>query len=285
MGELDKAKPLTETAKNPYTSYLFYGPGGSGKSMTAMNHPGKSKVYLDFDQKLVELIPLLQKDQVESVKLHWTHGELLQGSGEIEEVIIDRERKNPQAGNLLKTQPMGYRKSLDVLNELLRLAKKCRDSGQPFPYDCVIGDSLSRLADHLYYSILFRHNVTIITETLYDVFARAMKEWLMGFISLPCDKILIAHSKRNEKRHKQTGAIIQDTTTPLLLGQTKDQLITYFTEAYLFLGRGEGGNIYNIQTAKDREADARTARKLEFEEPLKMGPDGRIDVSRIFSKR
>ena len=284
MGELDKARPLSETAADPFVSYLFYGPGGSGKTTLAMNHPGKAKVYLDIDERLHELRPSLTKEQVDSVKLHWMSHELLRGSGDIQEVWVDRTRKNPALGDILTEKPRGYDRIREVTNELIRLADKCKKENKPFPYDCVIADPLTRIADHLTYLILYRHNVSVITESLYDVFARNMKEWIMGFLSLPCDRIIIAHSRHIEKRHKETGAIIQSITKPLLVGQTAEQLVSFFTEAYFFLGREAGNNVYKVQTGKDRETDARTARGLEFEEPLKKLPNGQLDVSRIFRK-
>jgi hypothetical protein len=276
---------LIETAHDPYISYLFYGGGGSGKTTTAMNHPGKAKAYLDMDARLHEIVGNLTKQQIESVKLHWTNKELLQGTGDISEVYIDRTRANVAAGSQITVEPKGYMRLLDATNELLRLAKACKKEGKPFPYDLVVADSMTRICDHLSYRVMYRHSATIITDTLYDVVKRNLKEWLMGFLSLPCDRIIIAHTKHVEKRDKNTNALLMSFTKPLVTGSMAEEMVTFFTEAYYFKGRKQGTAIYQIQTSKDSETDARTARKLAMDEDLKLLPTGQVDVSRIFNAR
>ncbi len=44
-------------------SYLFYGPGGSGKTTLAAKHPGKRKLWLDMDDRLGELDNLTDDDR------------------------------------------------------------------------------------------------------------------------------------------------------------------------------------------------------------------------------
>lgn len=270
MGELTNAQPLAEI-RGP-KSYLFYGPGGSGKTYLATKHPGKKKLFLDIDQRLHELLALMTPEEVSRIEV-WTPGVTL-GSPNIQIVEADPRRKDIYQGTKIASEPQGYKKTVAVLNELLDLAYKSKKGEAEWPYDCVVLDSLTRLVDHLIYLVLYKAGAVQMTQTLFGVEGRNLKELITGFLQLPCDRILIAHDIHIEKRDEDTGALIYERIRPHVFGSDalRNELNTLFSETYYFLGRQRDGK-YLIQTATDRLAPARTAKKLDFEQivdPVKI---------------
>lgn len=270
MSELASAQPLTDV-RGP-KSYLFYGPGGSGKTQLATQHPGKKKFFIDVDERLHELV---LSAQVKASITRWVPAVPL-GATQVQIVEVDPTRRDVYKGTQIKERPQGYDKTVAVINELLFLHYQCKKTGEAFPFDCVILDSLTRLVDHLIYLVMYQHRVTNMTQTLFGVEGRNLKEAIMGFLQLPCDRILIAHSAHIEKRDDQSGALIYERIRPHVFGSDalRNELNTYFSEVYYFLGRQRNGK-YIIQTATDRLAPARTAKGLEFEQE--------IDANKIFA--
>jgi len=263
MSELERATTLGVITGS--RSFLFYGPGGSGKTSLAVKHPGKKKIYADIDERLHEL--QLTKEERDAITV-WRPDVTL-GNPQIQIVSIDPTRKNVYAGTQITEEPKGYKRTVTFLNELITLSYECRKKNDPFPFDCAIIDSLTRLVDHCIYAVMYQHKATNMTQTLYGVEGRNLKELIFGFLLLPCDKILIAHSVHNEKRDEESGAIIWERIRPNVQGSNalREELQTYFSEVYHFLGRKPNGK-YLIQTATDRLAPARTTRALTFEQEI-----------------
>jgi hypothetical protein len=261
VGELERAKPLATHVGS--RSFLFYGPGGSGKSTLAINHPGKKKLYIDVDERLHELvIPPAIRDTIQI----WTPGVTL-GNPEVQIIEVDKTRSNVSAGTLITKKPEGFEKYVALINELLRLHYAAAKGGPPFPFDCVITDSLTKLVDHLIYLIMHKHGVSQMTETLFAVEGRQLKEAIQGFLLLPCDRIMIAHSSHIEKRDKGTGALISERIRPHVYGSNmvREELNTWFSEVYRFIGFDQGKKSYVIQTKTGRISPARSARLNDFE--------------------
>lgn len=254
MSELETSKPLVISAASK--SYLLYGAGGSGKTTFALQHPGHGYV-LDMDQKLAEMenLPL----DVQKRITVWTPNVPL-GGKEIQ-IPYSPDAKNVSAGEQIKEEPLGFRKLVNVTNELLALARK----PGPFPYDFVVLDSLSRADDHLIYQIMWRHKVTFMTERLWGLVGRALSEYINGFLQLPCVRIIIAHDKFIQD--EESGRI---SIKPLVVGSKvmTDNLPTFFSEVYYFKGRQSDG-AYKIQTGKDYTLSARTTKGLAFEEVIR----------------
>lgn len=263
MPGLSDAKPLVQAAQETTKSYLFYGPPGTWKTTLAAKHPGKHKLWLDIDDKIKEM-EHLTADERERIDV-WTTGEALVPD-EVTITNIDRTRKDVSMGSKILRKPMGYQKTADTLNELLKLAKK-----NEFPYDCVVLDSLTRLMNHLEYLILFQHNVTILNETLYGVAKRNIQDLLFGFLRLPCDRIVITHDRDRTKRDRE-GNVLERTIRPNVTGSMAEEIMGYFSEGYYFLGSNDQGKTWKIQTGGDSLKPARTTKALSYEHTINTNP-------------
>jgi hypothetical protein len=249
--ELDNITEFPVTDTGTPKSYLFYGPPGVGKSYLMCLHPGRGLV-LDADQKLLELGILREADR-ERIKV-WIPHEML-GNPEGIEIPWNPDPKNPHKGTIPAQEPQGYKRIVQVTNELLRAAK----TGN-FPYDWVGHDSLSRTADHWQRLLMYTHKVSFMTERLWGIYLAGLQEYLNGFLQLPCTRIVIAHEKRNVDEDTKIEAI-----RPSVAGQLGNNLAQYFSEAYYLKGRQSDGS-YKLQTVSDYRLVARTSKGLAPEE-------------------
>lgn len=260
MGELDKAQSLTTAASTGNKSYLFYGPPGTYKTTLAVKHPGKNKIYLDIDNKLHEM-EFLTAEERAAITV-WTPNESLI-PGQVMVSNVDRERKNVTIGAKIQKKPLGYQKTVDIINELLKMAYEGK-----FPYDCAVLDSVTHLENHLEYLVLFQHDVTQLNQTLYGVVRRNNIDLLTGFLRLPCDRIVITHDRHRTKRDKQ-GDIIEETIRPNVLGALTEEMMSYFSEGYYFLGSNDQGKTWRVQTGGDALKPARTTKThLKYEQVI-----------------
>lgn len=245
------------SAKLGPKTYLFYGPPGAGKTTAAAMHPGKRKLWLDMDDKIGELENLTQ-DQKSRIEV-WRCDEPL-GGDSITYQAVDPTRKNVYVHFDPKTkEPLGYRKLVAIVNELLAL----KHSGD-FPFDAVVLDSLTRVSDHLVALTMWTHKVSQMTETLWGTVSNNLNMFLQGYLHLPCDRIVIGHDKHQVKRDRD-GNILEETTRPMVVGQMANNLPQHFSEVYYFMGRSRDGQ-YKIQTVTDRVLPARTSKKLAPED-------------------
>ena len=254
MSELENVRHVSETSAVG-RSYLFYGPPGSGKTTLAAHHPAKRKLWLDMDQKLHEMGTLPNRGAI-SV---WAPQEPL-GNPERIEIPWSPDPKNVQAGQIPTKKPLGYEKAVVVTNELLKSAK----AGQ-LDYDCVVLDTLTSIGDHWTRLLMYTHRVSFMTERLWGIYLAGMMEYLNGFLTLPCDRIVIAHEKRRTDEDTK-----QDVIRPSVAGQMGDNLVRFFTEAYWLSGRERSGK-YKLQTVTANGAAARTSIGLDPE--VIAGPD------------
>ena len=239
--ELASVQPVANATAEP--SYLYYGPPGAGKTVFAAKAPGR-KLWLDMDQKLGEIAQLPDRDLI-SV---WSpHSPL--GNPEGIEIPFSPDPKNVNVGQIPKKKPQGYEKLVNVTNELL-LTKQ-------LPYDVIVLDSLTAAAEHWQSLLMYTHKVSFMTERLWGIYLAGLKEYIDGFLQLPCKRIVICHDK---------SVVDEDTKferiRPSIAGQLGNNLTRYFTEAYYFLGRDRSG-AYKIQTVTDSRIAARTSRGLE----------------------
>jgi DNA polymerase III delta prime subunit len=225
-------------------SYLFYGPPGSGKTTLATLHPGKRKIWLDMDQKVGEMNFEVQMDV-------WQPDEPL-GNPERIEIPWSPEPKDVHKGQISGKKPLGYEKLVQVTNELLRIKDK-------FPYDLAVLDTITSVGDHWTRLLMHTHRVSYMTERLWGIYLAGMQEYINGFLQLPCDRIVIAHEKRNVDEDTKQEAI-----RPSVAGQLGNNISRYFTEAYYFKGRERSG-IYKLQTVTDNRIAARTSSGLPAE--------------------
>jgi hypothetical protein len=160
--------------------------------------------------------------------------------------------KDPHKGTVPSKKPLGYEKLVTVTNELLN--KRAQ-----FPYDVVVLDTITSVGDHWTSLLMYTHKVSYMTERLWGIYLAGMQEYINGFLQLPCDRIVIAHEKRNVDEDTKQEAI-----RPSVAGQLGNNLNRYFTEAYYFKGRERSG-IYKLQTVTDHRISARTSSGLPAE--------------------
>lgn len=264
MSELDRMVMGADAPRRK--TYFFFGPPGSGKTELALSHKGKRKLWLDVDEKLPEVY---NPKRIQDIKI-WTPGVPL--VNEIQAVQVDSTRKNPYAGTKQATQPEGYLRTVKVVNELIALA---RTKDVQFPFDLIVLDTITTLVNHMEMLVLQQHNVSLIQETLYEVIKRNLKTFVDGLLRLPCDIIVIGHSKHVEKRDRTTNAILEDRYVPLITGSYAGEIGKSFSEMYFFTGR-QGDQKWYIQTGPDKKVEsARTAKGLAFEQE--------IDASKIYA--
>jgi AAA domain len=248
MSELDNVAHVAEMPIHG-RSYLFYGPAGAGKTTLAAMHPGKKKLWLDMDQKLGEMEVLPNRGSI----FAWSPKEPL-GNPDRIEIPWSPDPKNVQTGQIPAKKPQGYERLVHVTNELLQEAKQGR-----VEYDVVILDTLTSVGDHWGRLLMYTHRVSFMTERLWGIYLAGMMEYLNGFLTLPCDRIVICHEKRRTDEDTK-----QDVIRPSVAGQMGDNLVRFFTEAYWLSGRERSGK-YKLQTVTANGAAARTSRRLDPE--------------------
>jgi AAA domain len=128
--------------------------------------------------------------------------------------------------------------------------------GTALPYDVVVLDTITSVGDHWTSLLMYTHKVSFMTERLWGIYLAGMQEYINGFLQLPCDRIVIAHEKRNVDEDTKQEAI-----RPSVAGQLGNNINRYFTEAYYFKGRERSG-VYKIQTITDNRISARTSSGL-----------------------
>jgi len=255
MSELNNIRHVTD-APRVGRSYLFYGPPGSGKTTLAAMHPSKRKLWLDVDQKIHEMDRLPNKGAI-SV---WVPDEPL-GNPERIEIPWSPDPKDVKTGTIPSKKPMGYEKLVGVTNELLKQAR----TEQGLDYDCVVLDTLTAVGDHWTRLLMYTHRVSFMTERLWGIYLAGMMEYLNGFLTLPCDRIVVCHEKRRTDEDTKL-----DVIRPSVAGQMGDNLVRFFTEAYWLTGRERSGK-YKLQTVTANGAAARTGRNLDPE--VLAGPE------------
>jgi len=184
----------------------------------------------------------------------WSPGEPL-GNPERIDIPWSPDPKNVQSGMIPTKKPMGYEKLVQVTNELLTQAHKSSD----FPYDAVVLDTLTAVGDHWQRLLMYTHRVSYMTERLWGIYLAGMMEYLNGFLTLPCDRIVICHEKRRLDEDTKL-----DIIRPSVAGQMGDNLVRFFTEAWYLKGRERSGK-YKLQTVTADGAAARTSTKLDPE--------------------
>lgn len=253
--ELSKVAPIGDAPK--HKSYLFWGPPATGKTTLATKHPGR-KLFLDMDQKLAEM-ENLSPSAKESISV-WQPNVSL--TNEIMLLTVDASGKNVSANfDPKQPRPEGYDRLRHITNELLR---KCE-------YDAVVLDTLTRTSQHIIALVMHEHKVTSMTEKLWGVVGTNLLNYLLGFLQLPCTRIIVAHEQHKKIYDRTREVVLEELIRPMVVGQMANYIHQHFSEVYYFLGRNltsKTDSNYYIQTGSDRLKSARTTKNLLFEQPI-----------------
>lgn len=251
---MSEPAPLQLASSN--TSYLFYGPPGSGKTTLAARiagalPDGEKALFLDVDRKLASLTNLDPK-WVKKIDV-WVPTATLSGS-EIGVARVERydSKKNviPGTAGAIPKNPRGY---LEVVEQANKLLASC-------PYSLVVLDTLSTTVEHLQRLICYHHQVSAFTLPLWGVFATNIEELRAGLLGLPCRKIFIAHTRTHENEDTNEVRVL-----PSVPGQTGEKLVKDFNEAYFFQGRQNANSPYKVLTTASRRYTCRTTLPLAAE--------------------
>jgi AAA domain len=260
MSELEHSGPLGPSGQPK--SYLYYGPPGSGKTTFAayLEREGKllKKFWVDVDNKLREMENL--PPDVRAAITIWACDEQL-GDPERIQIPSAPNPKDPHKGTLIEREPRGIRRTVDCINELLSLARACRRDSKPFPYDVVVLDSLTSCSEHTIRKVMFDQRIAFMSERNWGLVTQTMLELYRGFLQLPCERVVIAHSRTYQIRDRETDTVMDEYIRPHIVGQLAETIAKDFSEVYFFHGRERSGQ-YKIQTVKDRLLVARTTRDI-----------------------
>lgn len=201
--------PLLSTlSANPLQKVFVYGGSGTGKTVFATSFPGEIR-HWDFDGKVASAVS------------HWAR---------VEKDRLDRiDTENYQRWAETPEQFAQW------YTDFVKLEKLAR-SGEKFPFDTVILDSMTLWCDALMREII-RQNPGIkgpITTAPnvpglqhYMIFGVKFRELLNRIIALPCHVVIVGHIETEKDEY--TGRIMQK---PLLPGRNASYLPIIFGEVY-----------------------------------------------------
>ena len=236
---------------------LLIGKGGSGKTTAACT--GRKPLFLiDVDKKAHEMINL--KPLIDS-------GELI--IYDIKSKLIEDNLAwralNPDKP--MKIQPTGYVEIIEVINQVLEgdIAQDC---------NTIVLDSLTRLAEHLKRLLIFHRGKGKFGKKVdadmnwpsWGSYLANLEELFSALMDFgDKDFICIAHEKEMVERDPITEVEIIKGYYPLIDGQMREKLPTFFNEVY-FMNRvfkkAEKKNIYQFRTAGNKYC-ARTSLVLD----------------------
>jgi cellulose biosynthesis protein BcsQ len=242
-----------------YQSYLYCGPPGTGKTTFAAKLAGalpvgKKALFIDMDRKLSSMTNL-RPEWVRNIDV-WAPVATLGGS-EIGIARVERYdgKKNviPGTQGSIPKDPKGYLELVTMCNKLVEHCK----------YDLVVLDTLSTVVEHLMRLICYHHQVSTFSLPLWGVFASNLEELRAGILGLPCQKIVICHTRTVENEDTNEVRIL-----PSVPGQTGEKLIKDFNEAWYFRGRDSATQPYKLLTSATRRYQCRTTLDVPVEVTL-----------------
>ncbi len=237
---------LSEMPKDANVKLLIVGPSGSGKTIGACTFPGKIKIF-DFDGKVTSAAQFYANDKQK-----------------LESIDFSPYAKMPVKGDhALKRKPR-MQTFLDDIQAIYNL----QNSGQKLPFDTLIVDSITTLADSImedYREVsqlgVKRPNKDKNSMSDYGLLATHFKQIVCGLLALDCNVVFIAHSILT--KDESSGNITNELLFP---GQMAGKLGIYFEEVYFAKLNVKNENVW--QTKGDSKTSfCRTQRKLPPEIP------------------
>lgn len=250
-----QVQKLSEATTSAYRSFLLYGPPGSGKTWASLSmFPGKKKLVIDADNKLaVSMQHHPRYAQLKDEVFLWVPPTKL-AEGKIGFASLEKKDKSGSivSQGYVPTDTRGFLEVIGFINDDLPKLMEELD------IEVVSLDTLTSIADHLYYLILSHHKRSTFVIDLWGVYKQNMIELTKGFLSLPAHRVMIAHENiREDDTNKEIHV------RPSIQGSYRDEIGKEFSEVWHFSGAAPGGGKYQIRTANSHKYMARTAMGLK----------------------
>ncbi len=235
---------LSEVQKNSNIKLLLIGQSGAGKTIGACTFPGKIKIF-DFDGKVTSAAQFYSKDKEK-----------------LDSIDFSAYSKMPVKGDLKSGRKPRMTAFLSDVQELFDF----QNSKKQLPFDTLIVDSISTLADSLLedyrevsQTAVKRPNKDQNSMSDYGLLATHFKQIMCGILALECNVIFIGHSSL--VKDESSGVITNEIMFP---GQMASKLGIYFEEVYFAKINAKGEHVWQTK-ADSKTSFCRTQRQLPSE--------------------
>ena len=227
IAQVQPASTIAPKKKN----ILLIGASGTGKSTMAASAFTEGPVhFLDLDNKFAQLAPELLTKYPDGVFTFQEFRGTLTGNAKMK-VVASPDQKEPKRGFDHESRPKVYQKLLDTINAYVDVCEKeeiaGRDPAKILPFTTLVLDSYTRLREHLRATLRKEQGHAIVTLSDWGVVLDNDVAFMNGFLSLPCNCIVICHET---PVYNKVGNLVK--LIPAIQGQFKDTVASHFQEVF-----------------------------------------------------